>query len=135
MKITFSCPPALHDSLPRPELARRRGDFGGAVAEIDAALADPRLDRRTKDELAKRRAEIAAEGERDAALEMLTVLPPTRRRRTLGADKGYDTPDFIAGVRALGFTPPASPKRHRCRRRRTVTPGVSSLQRMNEMPP
>lgn len=24
MKITFSCPPALYDSLPRPELARRR---------------------------------------------------------------------------------------------------------------
>ena len=37
--------------------------------------------------------------ERDAALEMLTLLPPRRGRRTLGADKGYDTPDFIAGVR------------------------------------
>jgi len=51
--------------------------------------------------------------ERDAALEMLTVLPPTRRRRTLGADKGYDTPDFIAGVRALGFTPHVTPNPHR----------------------
>jgi hypothetical protein len=53
--------------------------------------------------------------ERDAALEMLTLLPPTARRRTLGADKGYDTPDFIDGVRALGLTPHVSPNRHRYR--------------------
>lgn len=58
--------------------------------------------------------------ERDAALEMLTLLHPRRGRRTLGADKGYDTPDFIAGVRALGFTPHVSPNRHRYRRRSTV---------------
>ncbi len=58
--------------------------------------------------------------ERDAALEMLTLLEPRRRRRTLGADKGYDTPDFIAGVRALGLTPHVSPNRHRYRRQSTV---------------
>ncbi len=58
--------------------------------------------------------------ERDAALEMLTLLAPTRRRRTLGADKGYDTPDFIEGVRALGFTPHVSPNLHRFRRRSLV---------------
>jgi transposase len=54
--------------------------------------------------------------ERDAALEMLTLLEPRRRRRTLGADKGYDTPDFIAGVRTLGITPHVSPNAHRYRR-------------------
>jgi transposase len=43
--------------------------------------------------------------ERDAALEMLTTLESTARRRTLAADKGYDTQDFVAGVRALGITP------------------------------
>jgi DDE family transposase len=58
--------------------------------------------------------------EREAALAMLTRLAPRRRRRTLGADKGYDTPDFIAGVRALGITPHVSPNRHRYRRRSTV---------------
>jgi hypothetical protein len=58
--------------------------------------------------------------ERDAALEMLTLLAPTRRRRTLGADKGYDTPDFIAGVRTLGFTPHVSPNLHRFRSRSLV---------------
>ena len=58
--------------------------------------------------------------EREAALAMLTLLPPTQRRRTLGADKGYDTPEFIAGVRTLGFTPHVSPNLHRFRRRSLV---------------
>jgi transposase len=42
-----------------------------------------------------------AEGE--AALEMLGRQK--RRRRTVGADKGYDSADFVAGCRALGVTP------------------------------
>ena len=62
----------------------------------------------------------AYHAERDAALEMLTLLAPTRRRRTLGADKGYDTPAFIAGVRPLGFTPHVSPNLHRFRRQSLV---------------
>lgn len=43
--------------------------------------------------------------EREAALEMLTCLEPGPRRRTLGADKGYDEREFIADVRRLGITP------------------------------
>ena len=53
--------------------------------------------------------------ETDAALELLTLLDPTPRRRTLGADKGYDTPEFIAGTRTLGFTPHVSPNPRRYR--------------------
>lgn len=41
----------------------------------------------------------------DAALAMLDRLPKRKRRRTLGADKGYDTRAFVAGVRARGVTP------------------------------
>lgn len=41
----------------------------------------------------------------DAALAMLDRLPKQKRRRTLGADKGYDTRAFVAGVRARGVTP------------------------------
>ena len=41
--------------------------------------------------------------ERDAALRMLRRRP--RRHITLGADKGYDTQDFVAGCRALRVTP------------------------------
>ena len=43
--------------------------------------------------------------EREGALAMLDRLPRRKRRRTLGADKGYDTRDFVAGVRERGFTP------------------------------
>ncbi len=43
--------------------------------------------------------------ERDCATEMLARLPKTKRRRTVAADKNYDTKDFVADVRELGFTP------------------------------
>ena len=46
------------------------------------------------------------------------MLEPTRCRRTIGADKGYDMPDFIADARALGFTmhvSPPNPHRYRGR--------------------
>lgn len=45
------------------------------------------------------------DAERDAALEMLTGLEPHSSRRTVGADKGYDTSDFVTGARACGVTP------------------------------
>ncbi len=42
--------------------------------------------------------------ERQAALQMLE--PVARKRRiTVGADRGYDTKDFVAGCRSLGATP------------------------------
>ena len=45
--------------------------------------------------------------ERDAAVVMLRnrVKRHGRRRRTVGADKGYDTHGFIAATRELGVTP------------------------------
>lgn len=43
--------------------------------------------------------------QREAAIEMLGRLPKTKRRRTLGGDKGYDVTGFVAEVRHLGFTP------------------------------
>lgn len=43
--------------------------------------------------------------ERATALEMLGRLPPMTRRRTVAADKGYDTRNFVADARKLGFTP------------------------------
>ena len=43
--------------------------------------------------------------ERATAIEMLTRLPVTARRRTVAGDKGYDTRGFVADVRDLGFTP------------------------------
>jgi len=42
--------------------------------------------------------------ERQAALDMLAALPGTQRK-TVGADKAFDTEDFIRGCRALNVTP------------------------------
>ncbi|MGH7631142.1 MAG: IS5 family transposase [Gemmatimonadales bacterium] len=52
------------------------------------------------------------EAEREAAAAMLTTLDPRARRRTLGADKGYDTPDFVDGVRQCQTTPHVTPNIH-----------------------
>lgn len=43
--------------------------------------------------------------ERDAALVMLTLLEPARGRRTLGADKGYDTKACVADLRTRQVSP------------------------------
>jgi transposase len=47
--------------------------------------------------------------ERDTAVEMLARLPNSGRRRTVAGDKGYDTKDFVASTRQLGFTPHVAP--------------------------
>ena len=44
-------------------------------------------------------------GERQAALAMLDAMPATTTRRTVGADKAYDTMDFVAGCRERKVTP------------------------------
>ena len=41
----------------------------------------------------------------EAAYLMLERNDPTRRRRTVAADKGYDTRDFVEGCRRIGVTP------------------------------
>jgi transposase len=72
--------------------------------------------------------------EREAAARMLRAHRKRRgrRRRTLGADKAYDTRDFIAGTRALGVTPHVT--QHTTRRtsaidgRTTRHPGYAKSQ-------
>ena len=43
--------------------------------------------------------------EREAATQMLGRLPARKRRRTVAADKAYDTASFVASCRSLGITP------------------------------
>ena len=43
--------------------------------------------------------------ERDAALMMLGELPLTTRRVTVGGDKNFDLPAWVAAVRQMGITP------------------------------
>jgi transposase len=47
--------------------------------------------------------------ERDVALELIERLPGTRRR-TVGADKGYDTTDFVEALRRAKVTPHVAAK-------------------------
>ncbi len=44
-------------------------------------------------------------GERSAAVAMLNALPAIPGRRSVGADKAYDTADFVAACRERGVTP------------------------------
>ena len=43
--------------------------------------------------------------ERETAVTMLARLPSSSRRRTVAADKAYDTRQYVGECRALGFTP------------------------------
>ena len=49
--------------------------------------------------------EASGFAERDVAADMLARLPKRRGRRTVAADKAYDTKDFVAKTRRLGFIP------------------------------
>jgi transposase len=49
--------------------------------------------------------EASGTGERDAAIRMLGQLPLTRRRITVGADKLFDTHDWVTAVRQMRITP------------------------------
>jgi hypothetical protein len=72
--------------------------------------------------------------ERATALEMLGRLPRRRRRRTVAADKGYDTAGFVADCRDLGVTPHVAPnttnRRSAIDGRTTRHPGHRTSQRI-----
>jgi len=73
--------------------------------------------------------------EREAALEMVSGVSG-RKRITLGADKGYDTADFVDSLRQLDVTPHVAQNDTRRRSavdRRTVRhPGYAVSQRMRK---
>src|SRR6056297_1813490 len=71
-------------------------------------------------------------GERKAALEMINRHSPgSTRRLTLGADKGYDSADFVAALRRMVVTPHIAQKaRHSAIDGRTTHhPGYAVSQR------
>ena len=49
--------------------------------------------------------------EREAALSMMATVPG-RHRATLGADKGYDTKNFVKKLRCLRTTPHVAQKKY-----------------------
>jgi transposase len=71
--------------------------------------------------------------ERDAALHMLGELPLTTRRVTVGGDKNFDVPAWVAAVRQMGVTPHVaqntSKRRSAIDGRTTRHPGYAISQR------
>jgi transposase len=71
--------------------------------------------------------------ERATAIELLARLPRRARRRTIAADKGYDTRAFVAECRQLGVTPHVAPhtnaRRSAIDGRTTRHPGHRTSQR------
>jgi transposase len=107
-----------HRSVTDPDarLARKSNNTGAMLAYQASVLMENRHGLIVQ-------TDVRAPGyhaERDAALEMLTCLEPSRHRRTVGADKGYDENGFIAGVRRLNITPHVAPNLHRRRLRSAV---------------
>ena len=80
----------------------------------------------------------AADGyaERDTATAMLRRAPRRARRRTVGADKAYDTKGFVADARDAGFTPHVAQNTTRRRsaidRRTTRHDGYAVSQRIRK---
>ena len=54
--------------------------------------------------------------ERDVALDLIAAVASERGRVTVGADKGYDTRDFVRGCRERGATPHVAQNEHARRR-------------------
>ena len=90
-----------HASTTDPEsrLFRKKGKES-RLAYMGHALTDNRHGL----VVAARLTQATGYAEREAAISMLESIPGTRRI-TLGADRGYDTEDFIESCRALGVTP------------------------------
>jgi transposase len=99
-----------HQSVTDPDcrLARKSGGTAALLCHLGSVLMDNRHGLIVATDV--RPPGYAAE--RDAGVEMLTALEPRTRRRTLGADKAYDTPDFVAGARACNTTPHVAPNVH-----------------------
>lgn len=100
-----------HASVTDPEARLTRKSQG--TASILAYLGSVLMDNRHGLIVAT---DVRAPGyhaEEAAGVEMLSMLEPRARRRTLGADKGYDDPEFVAGVRAHNTSPHVAQNIHR----------------------
>ncbi len=74
--------------------------------------------------------------EREAAVRMLDRRPDPQRHGTVGADKGYDTQDFVARCRDRGMTPHVAQntagRRSAIDGRTTRHPGYALSQRLRK---
>ena len=93
---------ATHRSTTDPDARlAKKGNTGAKLCYVASALMENRNGLIVDTEVEH----ATGTAERDSALAMLERQPKRKKRRTLGADKGYDTKDFVAGCRERGFTP------------------------------
>ena len=93
---------ATHQSTTDPDARlARKGGTGASLCYSANVLMENRHGLIVDTEVAH----ATGTAERDSALAMLARQGGRKRRRTLGADKGYDTKEFVAGARERGFTP------------------------------
>ncbi len=94
---------ATHTSTTDPEalLFRKSSNTAAELSYMGHLLIENRTGLIVDAELTQ----ATGYAERDCATDMLKRLPTRQRRRTVGADKNYDTKQFVADVRRLGFTP------------------------------
>jgi len=91
-----------HESKTDPDarLARKSGGHESKLAYCGNALIENRNGLVVDTELVP----CGGTAEREAALQMAGCMPGTGRA-TVAGDKGYDTRDFVAGLRELNLTP------------------------------
>jgi transposase len=92
-----------HQSTTDPE-ARLYRKSNGQESKL-AFLGHAMMDNRHGLVIDTRLTEANGRAEREAALAMAAHLPGGDKRITLGADKGYDTLDFVQGLRQRFVTP------------------------------
>ena len=123
-----------HSSTTDPEsrLYRKGGGQEAKLAYLGHALIENRHGLAVDVELT----EANGRAEREAGLEMAKRLR-RRDRTTLGADKGYDTQDFVKGLRELGVTPHVakntSGRRSRIDGRTTRHAGYAASQKKRKL--
>jgi transposase len=96
-----------HRSTTDPEalLARKSDGVGAKLSYAGHLLMEHRNALIVDMELTQ----ATGRAERETGLLLLGRLPASARRRTVAGDKGYDTREFVAGCREIGFTPHVAP--------------------------
>ncbi len=109
---------ATHRSVTDPDarLTRKSSNTAALLGYVGSVLMDNRHGLVVATDVRS----PSYEAERDAALALVQRLEPRARRRTVGADKGYDIDAFVDALRRCHVTPHISPNVHARRQRSAI---------------
>ncbi|MGH3515502.1 MAG: IS5 family transposase [Pseudonocardiaceae bacterium] len=122
---------ATHRSVTDPDARMASKGMGATLAHLGSVLMDNRHGLVVATDVRP----PSYHAEREAALALIRTRMPRGKRRTLGADKGYDAEDLVNALRRHGVTPHITPNVHATRphsaidRRTTRHPGFTISQR------